>query len=189
MRPQTPMIDVSANNHPDGGPIDWRRVKAAGYGAVMIKATEGSGYVNPWLQRDASDALAAGLLVGFYHFAHPGEDLPILEATHALAAIGGLRHDLGLALDLEVTEGKTWPQLASFAKAFHATVRERLNHSPLYVNDNFLDNLPGAPWGERLWVAQTSRPRFVCWAWQEVIPDRVDGITGDVDVGYLAPTV
>lgn len=188
MTAQVGMIDVSANNHPDDTPINWQAVKKAGYGAVMIKASEGTGYVNPWLDRDALGALDAGLLVGFYHFAHPGDNLPTLEATHALAAIMGLPHDLGLALDLEVQEGKTWAQLATFAKAFHATVRKKLAHSPLYVNDYFLDNLLDAPWGERLWVAQTSRPRFECWAWQEVTPAAVPGIQGDTDVGVLRPT-
>ena len=53
---QARMIDVSSNNHPNDKPIDWQAVAGAGYGHVMIKCSEGAGYVNPWLKRDADGA-------------------------------------------------------------------------------------------------------------------------------------
>lgn len=189
MTKQLRMLDVSSVNHSTDQPIDWAAVHVAGFDAVMIKATEGTHYVNPWLKQDADAATAAGLLVGFYHFARPGELSPAAEARAALAAIDGLHHDLGLALDLEVAEGRGWANLAEYAKAFHAEIRKVLDHSPLYVNDSFRDNLPGAPFGERLWSARTDRPRFECWAWQETTAAAVAGIVGVVDVGYLHPDV
>lgn len=184
---QVRMIDVSANNHPDNGPIDWKKVAKSDIGAVMVKSSEGVTYVNPWLVRDATGAKAAGLLVGFYHFRHPGLATPQTEARHACVAVTGLHHDLGLAQDLEVAEGKAWAELAAQAKIFHAEVRKSFRHSPLYINDYFLGNLPGAPFAERLWVAQTARPRFECWAWQETTPAEVPGIVGAVDVSWLHP--
>lgn len=187
MTVQVAMIDVSANNHLDGQPIQWARVKAAGYGAVMVKATEGADYVNPWIERDANAALQAGLEVGYYHFAHPGRNAPAVEVQWALAAIHGLPRRLGLALDLEVTEGRTWVELASWAQAFHEDARRVVDHSPLYVNDSFLASLPGAPWGERLWLAQTARPRREVWAWQMTTPAVVPGIPAPTDVGWLHP--
>lgn len=183
------MIDVSANNHGGDRPIGWAVVGASGVDAVMVKATEGTGYENPWLVLDARGATTAGLEVGFYHFAHPSQSSPEVQAAAAVRACAGLHHDLGLALDLEVSEGLGWPALAAWAQAFHAEVRKTYDHAPLYVNDDFLDNLPGAPWGERLWLAQTDRPRRECWAWQETTPATVPGITGDVDAGYLHPSV
>lgn len=39
---------------------------------VFIKATEGTGYVNPRMAAQAAWARANGLVVGFYHFMHPG---------------------------------------------------------------------------------------------------------------------
>jgi lysozyme len=184
---QLRMIDVSANNHSTGGPISWRAVYGAGYRAVMIKATEGLAYVNPWLADDARGARAAGLWVGYYHFAHPADAGAVDQANYALRAIDGLPRNLGLALDLEVAEGATWPTLATFARAFHAQARTVVEHSPLYVDDDFLANLPGAPFGERLWVAQTARPRREVWAWQETTPANVPGVPAPTDIGWLHP--
>lgn len=184
---QVPMIDVSANNHGDDQPIRWSSVYAAKFKAVMVKASEGTTYLNPWLDQDAHAAHQAGLLVGYYHFAHPGENNPAAEVDHAMTAIADLPRELGLALDLEVQEGKAWSALAIWAKEFHHLARQHVDHSPLYVNDNFLANLPGAPWGERLWLAQTARPRRQVWAWQATTPVQVPGIPYPTDVGYLHP--
>lgn len=189
MTAQIAMLDVSANNHLGDEVIDWEQVRQAKYGAVMIKATEGVDYVNPWLRQDAEGATAAHLLVGFYHFAHPGVNAAADEAIKAIGACSGLEHDLGLALDLEVQEGKSWDDLELWAQDFHIRVRRQFVHSPLYVNDNFLANLPGAPWGERLWLAQTARPRRVVWAWQMTTPANVPGIRVPTDVGWLRPLV
>lgn len=183
------MLDVSSVNHGNDQPIDWRKVKRAKYDAVMIKATEGIGYVNPWLVQDAAGAHTAGLLVGFYHFARPAASGGDAQADHAIAATIGLHHDLGLACDLEISEGQSWADLAVFAQAFHGAAHKAFTHSPLYVNDYFLDNLPGAPFGERLWLAQTDRPRRMVWAWQETTAAAIAGIVGVVDVGYLHPGV
>lgn len=185
--PQHSMIDVSSNNHLTDQPIQWSRVKTAGFGYVMIKATEGTGYVNPWLGRDANAAAQAGLKVGYYHFAQPTQGPAVAQADYALAAIKGLPRDLGLALDLEVRDGMAWDVLAKWAQAFHAQAKTVVDHSPLYVNLDFLENLPGAPWGERLWLASTSRPRREVWAWQMTKPAVIVGIEAPTDVGYLHP--
>lgn len=44
----------------------------SGIGFVFIKATEGTSYVNPLMAAQAAHARAAGCVVGFYHFLHPG---------------------------------------------------------------------------------------------------------------------
>lgn len=189
MTAQVLMIDISANNHPDDKPIDWAKVKAGGTDAVMIKATEGVGYINPWLGRDAQAAYAANLAVGYYHFARPASSRALMQAAAALEAIHGLPRTLGLALDLEVTDGMSWDALATWALAFHTNARKVVTHSPLYVNDNFLNNMPGAPWGERLWLAQTARPRREVWAWQTTTPIEIAGIVGPVDRDIVHPGV
>lgn len=185
--PHMPMVDVSANNHGTGQSIDWAKVRAAGYLAVMVKATEGVDYVNPWLKEDAEGAANAGLLVGYYHFARPSQASAAAQASVALNAIRRLPRNLGLALDLEVAEGLSWDVLASQANIFHEDVLRQVEHSPLYCNDYFLQNLPGAPWGERLWLAQTARPRREVWAWQQTTPQVVDGIPGVTDVNVIHP--
>jgi GH25 family lysozyme M1 (1,4-beta-N-acetylmuramidase) len=181
------MVDVSSANHTDGREIDWHRVHGAGFGAVMVKATEGIDYVNPWLTSDAMGAHDAGLLVGYYHFRRPGLKAASREADWALAAIKGLPRQLGLAQDLEVTEGCSWAVLAEQAREFHAQAKTVVEHSPVYLDRYFLDNLPGAPWDWWVWIAQTDRPRRDVWAWQETTPRAVRGIVGPVDVGWLRP--
>lgn len=183
----TPMIDVSANNHLAGEPVQWTLVYAASYRAVMVKCTEGVDYVNPWLGEDAAAAHKAGLKVGYYHFAHPGENVATDEAHHACDIIAALPCDLGLALDLELTEGCTWVELAAWAREFHREARKQVEHSPLYTPPSLLENLVGAPWGWRLWLPQTARPRREVWAWQMTSPTVVPGISVPTDVGWLHP--
>lgn len=43
-----------------------------GLSFVFIKATEGTSYINPKQTAQAAHGRAAGLVVGFYHFLHPG---------------------------------------------------------------------------------------------------------------------
>ncbi|WKL00296.1 GH25 family lysozyme [Paenibacillus amylolyticus] len=57
-------IDVSRYQ----GNIDWAKVKASGMTFVFIKATEGQTYTDPNYQKNVTSALAAGMLVGTYHF-------------------------------------------------------------------------------------------------------------------------
>ncbi|NMN99499.1 glycoside hydrolase family 25 protein [Antrihabitans stalactiti] len=60
--------DASSHQHVGGKPIDWQKVKASGHDFAMIKATEGSDYVNPWFNEDTNKMRAAGVLRGAYHF-------------------------------------------------------------------------------------------------------------------------
>lgn len=184
---QIPMIDVSANNHLADEKIDWEAVKAAGYGAAMVKCSEGVDYENPWLADDADGAALAGLRVGYYHFAHPAASTGREQAAYALDAIVGRPRDLGLALDLEVYEGKTPDELAAFVHDYHAEARKTVDHSPLYTPSSMLEAMPGAPWGERLWLPSTARPRREVWAWQTTTPAMVKGIALPTDVGWLHP--
>ena len=65
-RPSGP--DLSAWQHPSGSPIDWKAVKGAGHDFALVKATEGTDYVNPHFHEDTTAMRAAGVLRGAYHF-------------------------------------------------------------------------------------------------------------------------
>ena len=58
------IIDLSSNNP---HPIDFNAVKASGVTGVIVKATEGTGYTNPFYAQDMAGARAAGLDVAAYH--------------------------------------------------------------------------------------------------------------------------
>ena len=57
-------IDVSNHN----GYINWNLVKNNGINVVYIKATEGTTYIDPFLNSHYNGANSAGLTIGFYHF-------------------------------------------------------------------------------------------------------------------------
>jgi lysozyme len=58
------IIDVSHHN----GAIDWPAVAAAGIALVFIKATQGTGFIDPRFESNRAEAAKAGLMVVPYHF-------------------------------------------------------------------------------------------------------------------------
>ncbi|WP_334804471.1 GH25 family lysozyme [Lacticaseibacillus paracasei] len=66
-------IDVSSNNYG----IDVSRVPAD---FAIVKATEGTGYVNPQFQTNAQQTLSSGKKLGIYHFLNAGDPIPQAEA-------------------------------------------------------------------------------------------------------------
>lgn len=179
------MIDVSSNNHNDDQAIDWHAVASAGYSAVMIKATEGARYVNPWLERDATGAQEAGLLKGYYHYAHPGESAADIEVNNLWQTVKDLPRSIGLALDLEVSEGLSWQALDAWAKEFMARIPAEVTNRVLYTSTSWLAQLGVVPTGTELWLASWGRkPKQETWAWQYGQLE-VPGIAGLTDVSTL----
>ncbi len=74
------VIDVLHNN----GAIDWPAVAGAGIMLAFIKATQGTGFVDPAFARNRNAAFAAGVLVVPYHFLDTAD--PDQQAEHFLAA-------------------------------------------------------------------------------------------------------
>lgn len=66
---------------------------------VIVKATEGTSYVNPYCDRHYQQAKSADLLRGFYHFA--GSDDPIAEAAFFYRNVMGYIHNGIPVLDWE----------------------------------------------------------------------------------------
>lgn len=177
------MFDVSSNNHINNQAIDYKKASKAGYSGVIIKCTEGNDYINPWLKNDAISANAAKMHVGYYHFARPSMSSAEAQADYAMGAIRNLPRDIGLTLDLELTEGFTWPDLANWAKNFLANVAAQKIGSPIYLNDNFLTHLPGAPFNHKLWLASPGQtPRRKVWMWQKSWTGIVPGVPGECDI-------
>jgi len=98
-------LDVSHHNVDDrGSPIDWPLVKAAGFGFVLVKATDGLSFVDPKFEASLAGAKEAGLLTGAYHFLRPGDDAGLQGEKYleALSSVGGLKAlDLLPAVDAE----------------------------------------------------------------------------------------
>lgn len=177
-------VDVSSNNHPDGAPIDWVRVKAAGIEGVLLKLTEDNWYVNPYAIGDTLGALDAGLEVDFYHFARPTRSSAISQAAWFHQHIGSSVARARTALDLEDGAQLGWPALASWVQDYLSS-----GHTDeLYVDRWYRDGLArtGAGLLVRTWLALPGA---------SVIPDgydavqtgqaAIDGIVGPVDVDLV----
>jgi lysozyme len=62
------VIDISHHNKV----VDWAAIKAAGIQGVILKASDGTHFVDPTYAERRAAARAAGLMTGAYHFARNG---------------------------------------------------------------------------------------------------------------------
>jgi lysozyme len=200
------ILDVSSYQ---GTGIDWKRVKHAGFAGVFVKATEGAGYVNPSFRAQASGARAAGLRVGFYHFARPDtpHGAPFEAAQFAAAtARHRTRADLRPVLDFERWAANlpfavpgpdfTAQGLVGWARQWMQEVKSRTGDGPMFYSGlAFIERLaPTKPIGYGLWLAAygsndgTEHPYRVPKPWKRAVlhqftsQGRVPGVPGKVDV-------
>lgn len=82
---------------------------------VIVKATEGTSYVNPYCDRHYQQAKSANLLRGFYHFAGSGD--PLAEAAFFYRNVMGYLHDGIPVLDWERNQTVDW--VNRFVRQFH----------------------------------------------------------------------
>ncbi len=71
---------------------------------VIIKSTEGVGYVDPKFEQNIKNALDNGQLCGVYHFARPDTNMPGVEAEHFVETVRPYLGQVMLVLDWEVEE-------------------------------------------------------------------------------------
>jgi GH25 family lysozyme M1 (1,4-beta-N-acetylmuramidase) len=181
--------------HPHGQPINWKKVRKAGKEFAIVKATEGTTYVNPYFagpySNDYADAAAAGLVHGSYHFARPA--LPVARSARAQAqffaqTIGPVttKKTLPPALDLEVTGGLNRGQLITWAQDFLLEMRELTGRTPMiYSYPSFWANDLGDPSALArypLWMAEFGvRKGPTSDLWQYTSGAHINGIQGSVD--------
>jgi GH25 family lysozyme M1 (1,4-beta-N-acetylmuramidase) len=146
-------IDVSAWQRS----ISWKAVKDAGVEFGFVKATEGTGYVNPTYERHRAAARREGIPVGAYHFARPdADDGPLAEADHFLEVAAPEPGDLLPVLDFEHA-GLGPRQLARWARLWLERVEKRIGQPPiLYTFPSFWTSTVGNATGFSrypLWLA------------------------------------
>jgi lysozyme len=87
------------------GPINFARIAAAGFTFVDIKATEGTGYVDPNFRAYRAQAHAAGLIARMYHYAGSSTARRVYawdaEAAWFAQTVGPLAAGEGADLDWE----------------------------------------------------------------------------------------
>ncbi|MCL2553496.1 MAG: peptidoglycan-binding protein [Actinomycetia bacterium] len=125
----------------------------AGLSFVMVKATEGSSYVNPRHAGQVATGRSHGLVVGHYHFARPGS--MTTQATYFLQHAAPKAGEV-LVLDWEDTgvsnaDKDAWIKHVQAAAPGHRVV--------LYCNRDFwLNRDHTSVCGDGLWIADPGSP-------------------------------
>lgn len=179
-------IDISSWQHPGGAPIDWEKVAAIGLRFVLVKASQGTGYINPWAVRDLEDARAEGLLVGAYHYFGAGENVEA-QAQCFLQATAGQSLDLGAWLDWECYAPAPYTHDQELA-AFLTAIKDTRGACGVYCDLSWAEQLKAdALKVDRLWLANPSAtPNDFAPLVVQGTPIVVEGITGEVDSNVLA---
>ena len=139
---------------------------------VIVKATGGKSYTNPYFSGQAYATLKAGKLLGVYHFARDlsGGGTAIQEADHFLKVVGPYVGRAVLVLDWESDALLLGP---SWAKKFLDRVYEKTGVRPLiYMSKNPTReyNWSSVAKNYKLWVAQYlnySRTGFQSKPWTD----------------------
>lgn len=188
--------DVSSYQHPNGAAINWSQVAKSGVSFAIVKATEGTGYTNPYYASDYAGIADAGLVHGAYHFARPA--LPVAktaaaQANYFVSAMGdsATAKTLAPSLDLEVSGGLGRSQLIRWAQDFLIDVRKATDRTPLiYTYPTFWTDTLGDPAAFSrypVWMASYSSTQPSGFAlWQYTSQASLRGIQGNVDMSrYL----
>lgn len=180
-------IDVSNYQ----GNIDFKKVKEDGIEVVYIKATEGTYYIDPYLEQNYKRAKENGLKVGLYHYVTARtEEQARREAKFFVARASGKKLDCKLAMDFETFGSLNKEEINRIGLVFLQEV-EKLSGKKaiLYSNAYTASNTwRGENTKYPLWVAEygVDKPyndgTWDSWAgWQYTDRGRVSGINVYVD--------
>lgn len=124
-----------------------------GLAFAFVKATEGTKYVNPKYHGQLAHARSAGLVVGHYHFAHPGN--AIAQANHFLASAQIHAGDI-IAYDWEAS-GTSQADRDKWMK--HVKAKLPTHKVVLYCNLSFWKSHDTENYaGDGLWIAAPNSP-------------------------------
>ncbi|KAG6897418.1 hypothetical protein C0992_001732 [Termitomyces sp. T32_za158] len=158
-------IDISSHQPS----VKWSTVKANGVEFAYIKATEGTGYRNPYFSSQYTGATNVGIIRGGYHFARPDVSSGATQATFFLANGGGWTADgrtLPGALDIEYNPygankcyGLSASAMVSWIRNFSNTYHAKTGRYPVvYTTTDWwitcTGNYAGFSSTHPLWIAR-----------------------------------
>ncbi|KAJ6105121.1 hypothetical protein N7523_010195 [Penicillium sp. IBT 18751x] len=120
--------------------VDFSSAYSAGARFVMIKATEGTTYIDSSFSSHYEGATDAGLIRGGYHFAHPDSSSGATQAEYFLAHGGGWTNDgqtLPGMLDIEYNPsgstcyGMSEAAMISWVQDFGETYNSKTGRYPM----------------------------------------------------------
>lgn len=182
--------------------IDFTEVRNAGIQIVYIKASEGTTFIDPYLEQNYANAKANNLKVGFYHYLTATSiEAAIRQADFFASVIAGKQVDCKLAMDYEEFFGEGKSEINEIAVAFIKRLKEVTGKDVIvYSNLNNVKNTfddEVASQG-RLWLAYYSNTQNlinVKSSWDTYIgiqytsKGRVPGINGNVDMDRFSKEI
>lgn len=121
--------------------VDWRKAKNRGARFVYIKATEATGYRNPYFTQQYNGSRNAGLIRGAYHFAVPNQSSGRRQAAYFVRHGGDWSADgrtLPPALDIEHNpystrrcSGMSRRAMVAWIRSFSDEVKRRTGRRPV----------------------------------------------------------
>lgn len=203
---RTKGLDLSNNN---GQPVDYKKIKKAGYSWVIYKCSEGEDWGDPTFNKQEVAAMrAAGLKVGVYHFLRPkpgrtGAKEMRYFWKRARAMGYGKKGDIAPVIDIEVTAlGKA--DTYRYLKSAVDELKKLSGTTPvIYTGRWFWDpkvTTQGSAWGCPLWLAAYVKDpsRYIpeswnTWTiWQYTDKARVPGVPSkgcDANIAKRLPTL
>lgn len=174
--------------------IDFKKVKAAGIEAVIIRA----GYGREASQKDTQfeahykGAKAAGLKIGAYWYSYAESVADAKkEAQTCLACVLGKNFDLPIYFDMEESwqTGLGKKTLTAMNASFNDTIKASGYRAGTYSNLNWFSNYldyNSIKSKYSVWLAQWSSSHTLsCDIWQYSESGNVNGITGNVDMNII----
>lgn len=189
--------------------IDWAKVKASGVSFAIIKASQGTDFIDTMFEENFKGALAAGIIPGTYHFHLPSYDA--LEQAQfywsVIKDVVGSHPCLPPCIDLE-TAGATKAEMNTAVSTFMEEM-QRVDGRPglVYTSPGFWNTYLPVPvlsqyylttskidWANAypLWIAHytTGWPSqvypWVGWRfWQYTSSGKISGIRTRVDLNYF----
>lgn len=163
--------------------------------AVIIKATQGTGYINPICDSLYQAAKSAGKLLGIYHYASGGN--ATAEADFFLDNIQGYIGEAMLVLDWESGENAQWGN-QNWCKEFCDRVHARTGINPVvYVQNSAVDQVANLT-DNGLWIAQYADNNPIGWVdspWNTITVNhimhqytstgRINGWGGNLDLSLF----
>ena len=138
--------------------------------AVICKATEGTGYVNPYCDEHYQSAKASGKLLGVYHYASGGN--PEAEAEFFINNVQGYLHEAILVLDWESGDNAAWGD-SNWVARFCAYVVALTGINPMiYVQRSAVGQCIGlGDYG--IWLAEY--PDYALRGWGDYVEPNYSG--------------
>ncbi|KAA2260170.1 hypothetical protein F0L68_20540 [Solihabitans fulvus] len=162
------------------GNVDWQTAWNNGARFAYTKATEGTGYTNPYFAQQYNGAYDVGMIRGAYHFALPDQTGGATQADYFVDNGGGWSGDgqtLPPALDIEYNPygatcyGLSQWSMVQWIKDFSDEVQARTGRWPtIYTANNWWSQCTGNSGDfsstNPLWVASySSGPGTLPYAW------------------------